>query len=164
MKLYMKQKVFSWGDKFHICNGLGEPVYEVRGEVFSLGKKLHVMTPDGTEIAFIRQRLWSFLPKYEVTIGGEYAATVTRRFSLLKPHYTAEGPQWDVRGNFLAHEYMFADEAGNTVVSVAKQWLTWGDTYEIDIENEDSAVMALCVVLAIDAAVAQQNASASASN
>lgn len=42
MKLYIKQKVFSWGDKFTVKDVNGEDRYFVEGEIFSWGKKLHV--------------------------------------------------------------------------------------------------------------------------
>ena len=42
MKLYIKQKVFSWGDKFTVKDSNGEDRYYVEGEIFSWGKKLHV--------------------------------------------------------------------------------------------------------------------------
>ena len=41
MKLYIKQKVFSWGDKFTVKDVNGEDRYFVEGEIFSWGKKLH---------------------------------------------------------------------------------------------------------------------------
>ena len=42
MKLYMKEKVFSWTDKFTIVNERQKVRYTVEGEFFSFGKKLHV--------------------------------------------------------------------------------------------------------------------------
>jgi len=36
------------------------------GEIFSWGKKLHVYDLRGDEVAFIQQRLLTFLPRYEV--------------------------------------------------------------------------------------------------
>ena len=41
MKLYIKEKVFSWGDKFFVKDESGNDRYVVQGEVFSLGKKLY---------------------------------------------------------------------------------------------------------------------------
>ena len=35
MKLYIKEKVFSWGDKFTVKDAYGEDKYIVEGEVFS---------------------------------------------------------------------------------------------------------------------------------
>ena len=43
MKFYIKQKVFSWGDKFSIYDANGNERYLVQGEVFSFGKKLHLL-------------------------------------------------------------------------------------------------------------------------
>ena len=40
MKLYIKEKVFSWGDKFAVKDASGRDKYVVEGEVFSWGKKL----------------------------------------------------------------------------------------------------------------------------
>ena len=36
MKLYIKQKVFSWGDKFTVIDAFGYDKYIVEGEVFLL--------------------------------------------------------------------------------------------------------------------------------
>ena len=49
MKLYIKQKVFSWGDKFTVKDVNGEDRYYVEGEIFSWGKKLHVYDMRGNE-------------------------------------------------------------------------------------------------------------------
>ena len=49
MKLYIKEKVFSWGDKFTVKDAYGEDKYIVEGEVFSWGKKLHVYDRLGRE-------------------------------------------------------------------------------------------------------------------
>ncbi len=36
-KLYIKQKVFSWKDKFSVYNAFGEDVYRVEGELGHVG-------------------------------------------------------------------------------------------------------------------------------
>lgn len=56
MNLCMKQKVFSWGDRFTVWDENGNDRYYVRGEVFSLGKKLHLTDTAGAEVAFIQQK------------------------------------------------------------------------------------------------------------
>lgn len=62
MKLYIKQKVFTWGDKFTVKDINGNDRYYVEGEVFSWGKKLHVYDMNGNEAAFIQQRCLAFCP------------------------------------------------------------------------------------------------------
>ena len=74
MKLYIKQKVFTWGDKFTVKDINGNDRYYVEGEVFSWGKKLHVYDMNGNEAAFIQQKVFSFLPRYFVYVGDEQVA------------------------------------------------------------------------------------------
>lgn len=156
MKLYIKQKVFSWGDKFRIYDENGNDVYSVQGEVFTFGKKLHLYNPDGGELAFIHQKLWSFLPKYFISRNGDDVAQVNKKFTFVRQEYTVEGLGWTVSGDFWAHRYEIHG-AGWVIASVSKRWFTWGDTYEIDIADGADEIMALCVVLIIDAVIAQSS-------
>ena len=158
MKLYMKQKIFSWSDTFTVKDAAGEDKYFIEGEVFSFGKKLHVYDRSGREVAFIHQKLWSFLPRYMVAVNGIDVAEIVKEFTFLRPKYSILGPGWDVSGSFWEHDYEVT-ENGRPVVSIRKEWMTWGDTYELDIADPGNEVMALAVVLAIDCVLdAQQNA------
>ena len=158
MKLYMKQKVFSWADTFTVKDQMGEDKYSVKGEVFSWGKKLHVYDRSGREVAFIRQKLWTFMPRYMVSVNGTDVAEIVKEFTFLRPKYSILGPGWDVDGSFWEHDYEVT-ENGRPIVSIRKEWMTWGDTYELDIADTGNEVMALAVVLAIDCVLdAQQNA------
>lgn len=163
MKLYIKQKVFSWGDKFRIYDAYENDKYYVEGEVFTLGKKLHLYSLSGDELAYIHQKLWSFLPKYFISRDGVDVAQVIKEFTFFRQEYTVEGLGWSVRGDFWAHEYEI-EASGRTIASVSKHWLTWGDTYEINITSDADAVMALCVVLIIDAVIAQSSHAAASSH
>ena len=158
MKLYMKQKVFSWGDTFTVKDACGGDKYFIKGEVFSWGKKLHVYDRSGREVAFIRQKLWTFMPRYMVSVNGTDVAEIVKEFTFLRPKYSIIGPGWEVDGSFWEHDYEVT-ENGRPIVSIRKEWMTWGDTYELDIADTGNEVMALAVVLAIDCVqAAQQNA------
>lgn len=163
MKLYIKQKVFSWGDKFRIYDENENDKYYVEGEVFTFGKKLHLYSRVGNELAFIHQKVWSFLPKYFISRNGTDVAQVIKEFTLFRQEYTVEGLGWNVHGNFWAHEYEISS-SGRTIASISKHWFTWGDTYEIDIADDADELIALCVVLIIDAVISQSRTSAAASS
>ena len=150
MNLYLKQKVFSWGDHFTVYDEAGKERYIVQGEVFTWGKKLHLLDLAGIECAFIRQKLWSFLPRYYINRNGTDVAEVVREFTLFRPTYTVKGLGWHVEGDLFAHEYEITDGT-RTIVTVSKQWMTWGDTYEIRIAPDVDEIDALAVVLVIDA-------------
>ncbi len=149
MKLYIKEKVFSWGDKFYVKDALGEDRYVVEGEVFTLGKKLHVYDMQGREAAFIEQELMTFLPCFTVYSGGREIAQVKKEFSFLVPRYTIEGLGWEIEGSFWEHEYRITQN-GRTIVTISKEYMTWGDSYELDIVNPADEIVALAVVLTID--------------
>ncbi|MBQ7336896.1 MAG: LURP-one-related family protein [Clostridia bacterium] len=156
MRLYLKQKVFSFRDKFTLYDENGHDRYYVEGEVFSFGKKLHIMDTAGNELAMIRQRLMTFLPCYSVEIGGATVAEVVKKFTFFRNEYTIEGLGWTVHGNMFDHEYEIY--SGNQIVAqVRKEWFTFGDAYEIEISPNAHFVTALAVVLVIDACLEQQS-------
>ena len=154
MKLYMKQKVFSWGDKFTIADENGQTRYTVEGEIFSWGKKLHVYDSKGYEVAFIRQKLFSWLPRYFIEIGGNVVATVVKDIAFFRQSYHLEGMPWQLDGDFWAHDYIL-EENGLTVMRMKKAWFTWGDSYELEIIDPQNEILCLCVTLAVDCAVSQ---------
>ncbi|MDR1630289.1 MAG: LURP-one-related family protein [Oscillospiraceae bacterium] len=154
MKLYMKQRVFSWGDKFDVADESGNPRYYVEGEVFTWGKKLHIYNTSGQEVAFIRQEVWSWMPRYFVEIGGEVVATVVKEFTFFRQSYRIEGPPWQMQGDFWAHDYVMFD-AQYEIMRMSKEWFTWGDSYALEIFDPRNELLCLAVALAVDCAVAQ---------
>ena len=160
MKLYIRQKVFSWKDKFYVKDERGNDKYYVEGEFFSFGKKLHVYDMDGNEVALVQQRLMSFLPRYCVFIGENQIAEIVKKMSLFRPKYYVEGLGWDVEGDFTAHDYAVINN-GSYIVSIHKEWMTWGDCYELDIAPGADEIVSLSVVLAIDCVMAAAAAASS---
>ncbi|MBR6568179.1 MAG: LURP-one-related family protein [Clostridia bacterium] len=159
MKLYIRQKVFSWNDKFKVFDEWGREKYLIEGEFFSLGKKLHINDMQGREVAFIAQKVFSFLPRYFVYIDGKETAEIVKQFSFFRPKYTIEGLGWEINGDFFSHDYVISCR-GRNIVTISKQWMTWGDCYELEIENDNDEIISLAVVLAIDCVMAAQNAAA----
>lgn len=152
MKLYMKQHIFTWGDKFSIYDEAGNEKYYVEGEVFTWGKKLHLYDLQGNELAFIEQEIMTFLPKYHISRGGAEIAEVVKEFTFFRHEYSVNGLGWRVHGEFLAHEYEI-EKDGHTVAAVSKEWMTWGDSYEIRVDDDADEITALSVVLVIDACI-----------
>ena len=152
MNLYIKQKVFSWGDKFTVKDEFGADRYFVEGEVFTFGKKLHVFDVCGNEVLFIKEKITFGLPKYEIYSENRLIATIKREFTFFKPRYTIEGLNWQVEGEFWCHDYTVTN--GNmTIVSITKEWMTWGDSYVLSISNPMDELFALSVVLTIDCVI-----------
>ena len=159
MNLYLKQRVFSWGDKFDVRDEYGNVRYYVYGDVFTWGKKLHICDTAGNELYYISQRLFTFLPKYELYRGGEngiYIGEVKKEFTLFLCEYTVDTLGWTVSGDFFDHEYSVT-KGGQKIASVSKQWFTWGDTYEISIADARDELDVLAVILTVDATCHSEN-------
>ena len=127
----------------------GNDRYFVEGELFSWGKKLHVYDSNGLEAAFIQQKVFSFLPRFFVYINGSQIAEIVKEFTFFQPRYSIEGLGWDISGDFLSHDYSISDN-GRTIVTISKQWFTWGDFYTLEVEDPKNEILALAVVLSID--------------
>ena len=163
MKLYLHQKVFSWVDRFTVKDEFGTDRYFVEGEFFSWGKKLHVYDINGKEVAFIQQKIFSLLPKFFVFIEGRQIAEIIKEFTFLRPKYSIGGLGWEINGSFMAHDYEIT-QRGQSIVTIHKEWMTWGDCYELDISNEGDEIVALSVVLAIDCVMAAEAGASAGSN
>lgn len=156
MKLLIQQEIFTFRDRFTVMDEGGCDRYYVQGELFSWGKKLHVTDLSGREVAYVEQQLFTFRPRYAVYAEGVLIGEVVKEFSFFRPRYTVEGADWDVEGDFWAHDYtVFRGE--NPVVSIQKEWFTWGDCYALDIRDPADEIQALALVLAMDCAVEQAN-------
>ena len=161
MKLYIKQKVFSWGDKFSIKDYNGFDKYYVEGEVFSWGHKLHVYNSGNSEVAFVKQKLLSWLPKFEVYINESLAVEVVKEFTFFKPKYTLQGTNWTVDGDFWSHDYVIYS-GGLAIASINKVWFSWGDSYELDIADGIDEILVVATVLAIDCVMQDDSSSTNA--
>lgn len=162
MKLYIKQKVFSWKDKFYVRDEFGNDRYYVEGELFSFGKKLHIYGMNGNELALVQQKVLSFLPRYFVFTGGIQRAEIVKEFTFFRNKYRIDGLGWEVDGDFMDHDYEIT-QMGRPIVTINKEWFTWGDSYVLDIADSVDPINALSVVLAIDCVIEMQRR-ASASN
>jgi uncharacterized protein YxjI len=153
MRYVMKEKWLALGNDFTITNERKEPLYYVDGRVLSLGNKLSFQDMSGRELAFIRQRLLSWGPTYEVTSEGQLVATVRKKiFTFFHCKFSVDVPGPDdleARGDFFDHEYQFQLH-GRPVAEVSKKWIAWKDTYAIDVSTDANHVLILCCAVVID--------------
>lgn len=152
MKLYIKQKLFSFSQDFDIYDIEGTPVYRVKGNIIGFTRKQHLIDlATNEEVAFLRRKIFAILPKMEVFVRGTLVESIRMKLSFLKPRYELETLGWTVEGNILGHEYEVRDREGDLVGQVTKRFLAWSDTFEVDINQaEADPVMVLAIILAID--------------
>lgn len=152
MQLFIKQRVFSWVDTYDIYDVSGVPRYFVRGEWFSLGHRIHVYEKStGREVGAIHQHLLTFLPGFDIVIDGQVAGTVKKRFTLFSPKYDVDFRGWTCVGDLFGWDYRVM-QGELEVMSISKEWLSWGDAYVLNFQNPAYEMPGLLLALAIDAA------------
>lgn len=150
MKLIFKQRFFSWFDSYDIYNELGETVYTVKGQL-SWGHLLKIYDASDNEVGVVKQRIFTFLPKFELYSGDRYMGCICREFSFFKPKYDIDFNGWHIEGNFFEWDYDITSATGEKIATVSKELFHFTDTYVIDVKYPDDALCALMLVLAIDA-------------
>ena len=150
MKLLFKQRMFSWFCSYDVYDEAGNVVFVVKGEL-SWGHLLRIYDANGAEVGYIQEKVLTWLPKFEVYVGGRYLGSICKEFTFFKPKFNIDYNGWPVDGDWLEWDYQILDGAGRSVAAVSKQLWNWTDTYMIDVYDPGDAVCALMLVLAIDA-------------
>ena len=150
MKLLFKQRMFSWFDSYDIYDEQGNTVYVVKGQL-SWGHCLKIFDAYGNEVGTVKERIFTFLPKFEVYLGNNYLGCIQKELSLFKPRYDIDYNGWHIEGNYFEWDYTIQDGAAMPVAVISKQLFNWTDTYEIDVRLPQDALVSLMFVLAIDA-------------
>lgn len=156
MKLLFKQRLFSWFDSYDVYDESGAAVYTVKGQL-SWGHCLKIYDVCGYEIGTVKERLFTFLPKFEMYFGERYVGCISKEFTFFKPKYNIDCNGWHVEGNFFEWDYNIIDSQGRSVATVSKELFNWTDTYVIDVDDPQNALCALMLVLAIDAEKCSRN-------
>lgn len=156
MKLLFKQRFFSWFDSYDIFNEAGETVYTVKGQL-SWGHCFKIFDVTGREVGTVKQKIFAWLPKFEMYLGGRYVGCISKEFTFFKPKYNIDCNGWHIDGNFFEWDYNILNNTGQNIATVSKQIWNWTDTYAIDVYDPNDALYALMLVLAIDAEKCSRN-------
>lgn len=156
MKLLFKQRLFSWFDSYDIYDEAGNVVYTVKGQL-SWGHRLKIFDSQEREIGTVQERIFTFLPKFEIYLGDSYVGCISKEFTLFKPAFDIDYNGWHVEGNFFEWDYRIVDMSGRCVATISKEIFNWTDTYVIDVYNSEDALGVLMLVLAIDAEKCSRN-------
>lgn len=152
-KFYLKQKVFSFKDRFKIFDDNQNVAFYCKGKFFSISRKKDFFKADGDVLLFtLKRKVFSFLPKYFIlNAQGETIATVKKHFTFMKAKLSIESTigNFTIQGDVWAHNFTIAMN-NESVVTVQKKWISWGDTYEISVFDDRSTALYLAMVIVID--------------
>ena len=150
----IRQKMFSIGDDFWIENQEGERVFKVDGKALRLRETLFFEDMNGKKLCKIQERLLAIKDTMVVEDADGHQMAVINK-GLIAPlgdHWTVTvrgGPDLDVQGNILDHEYSI-NERRNKIAEVSKKWLSLTDTYGVEIGEGQNDILILAIAIAID--------------
>ncbi|MEJ2735808.1 MAG: LURP-one-related family protein [Anaerolineae bacterium] len=150
----MRQKLIAFGDDFYIENDQGQKVYKVDGKVLRVRDTLVFKDMQGNKLCQLQERMLRVKDTMEIEgPDGKTLATVKKAIiTPLRDRWTVKikgGPDLDVQGNILDHEYRIG-EGRQKVGEVSKKWFRLRDTYGVEVAEGQDDVLILAVTVAID--------------
>ena len=151
----MREDLISIGDDFWIENENGQRVFRVDGKVLRIKKTYVFLDMAGKPLCSIKERLLTIKDTMEIESpdGEELAVIKKALISPLRERWTVKvrnGPDLDVQGNILDHEYAIK-QGRNKIAKVSKKWFRLNDTYGVEIVEGQNDILILAIAVAMDA-------------
>ena len=160
-ELYIRQEIFTLGEKLTVKDDQQENIYYIEGSFFQIPKTFSIMDENRNEVALITKKILSFLPKFYVEVQGKQILTINKELSFFKARYTIDAEGIEVQGNWWDMDFQVYKQ-GQLVGQVKKEWFTWGDSYKVQILDEDVQTIVIAIVVAIDCVKSDEAVAASA--
>ena len=150
----MRQKLVAFGDDFYIHNEAGQKTFKVDGKVLRVRDTLQFKDMQGNVLCQVQERMLTIKDTLAIedSQGKEIARVKKALITPLRDRWTVKirnGPDLDVQGNILDHEYEIK-EGRRKVAQVSKKWFRVRDTYGVEIAPDQDDVVILAVTVALD--------------
>jgi len=150
----MVQKMVSIGDDFWIENGRGEKVFKVDGKALRVRSTLIFEDRTGRELCKIQEKIARVRDTMDIEgSGGTPNASLKKAMiTPLRSRFVLNiqgGPDIDIQGNILDHEYTF-EQGGRKIAETSKKWFRLRDSYGVEIEPGQNDILILAATVAID--------------
>lgn len=152
MKVYIKNKIFSFGGGSSVVNENKEPVYNVKGRVFSVTKVKYVCDLEGKRLFKIRNKWFNFFvhKAYIYDENKKEIATVKDKWFNIKGEYFVLGYKDEIKiqGKFFGLTSQILKN-GEVVGTIRRQVTIIADSFELEASEEDMPFL-VALVIAID--------------
>jgi len=126
----------------------------VDGKALRLRKTLIFEDMDGNKLCQIQERWLPIKETMEIEDpdGKQMAVVKKALITPLRDKWDVkvkDGPDLDVQGDFLDHEYSIK-HGWNKVAEVSKKWFRLTDTYGVEIDSGQNDILILAIAVAVD--------------
>ena len=151
MKVFIKNKLVSWGGGSDVTDINGAPVYRVKGRVFSIGRKKVMCDLQGNTLYIIRNR-WLNPIRHKTYIkdadGNRVATVYSKAFDLTRLYADSTTGQYTVQGKFFSFSSTILRD-GVPVGVLQRQFTVIADAFSLEASPEDMPFMT-ALVIALD--------------
>ena len=152
MKVYIKNKIISWGGGSTVLDENKNEIYKVKGKVFSPTRKKRVSDMQGNVLYTVRNKWfnWFVHSAYVYDANKNKIARVKDKFFNIKPEFFVTGYQDEIKveGSFLSFKSSIIRN-GEVIGTIRRQAFTILDSFELEAKEEDIPFL-IALVIAID--------------
>ena len=154
----MRERIFDIGEDFWIEDEHGHRAFKVDGKALRLRNTLNIEGPHGEVLCQIQGRVARVRDSMAIERNGQKIAEVHKDLvNVVHDHLEVDmvgsGPDLDVSGNLLDHEYTIK-QGVRPIAEVSKKWFRIQDTYSIEVmPGQDDALM-IAISVCVDQLVA----------
>ena len=152
MKVYIKNKFWSWGCGSSVVNEKKEPVFQVKGRVFSITKVKYVCDMEGKRLFKVRNKWFNFFvhKAYIYDENKKKIATVKDKWFNLNGEYFVLGYKDEIKieGKFFGLSSKILRN-GQVIGSIKRQFTIINDAFELDADEADMPFL-IALVIALD--------------
>lgn len=152
MKVYIKNKFWSWGGGSSVVDENKEEVFNVKGRAFSITRVKYVCDKEGNRLFKIRNKWfnWFVHKAFIYDANKTKIATVKDKWLNLKQEYFVLGYKDEIKiqGNFFGLTTQILKN-GEVVGTIRRQITFITDAFELEANEEDIPFL-VALVIAID--------------
>ena len=155
----IRQKIFSLGGgSFTITDMNDTPFFQVKKQIMSLGDKLRIYDMEEQEVCYIEQKVFTFMPQYNIHMNGQQVASIKKQLNLLKNNFTINSAfgTYDVAGSIMAYEFNISQNGINRA-RISKQYFSFRDTYGVEVADNENHLLILAFAIVVDMILHQNN-------
>ena len=152
MKVYIKNKFWSWGGGSSVVNENKEPVFQVKGKVFSITRKKYLCDLDGNRLYTIRNKWfnWFIHKAFIYDSNNNKIATVKDKWFNIKNEYFIEDYKDEIKidGQFFSLSSTILKN-GEPIGTIRRKLTFINDAFELEANEQDMPFL-IALVIAID--------------
>lgn len=148
MKLYIRAKRFSMRETLIVRDEKNEPIYEIKSEWLSFGRKVHIYDQNNEEAVSIEEKKLGFKPQYGIYQLDTKVAEVKKDEKIMGSDFEINKINWRITGDVKDNEFKIKENL-RTIAELKKKWFSVGESFVLEVGEEENSVVALAIVIAI---------------